>query len=139
MPPAAGGRVAPGPLQWEKGGLGDGQGFLTRDVPRHRNWDEAKTWFLMIQSYRCRKTRRLNEDGVCDKAFLSFMPAALRALRKLEAATCLQDLRNPPSNHLEALRGDRKGQYSIRISDKWRLCFVWTQHGPSGVEIVDYH
>ena len=93
----------------------------------------------MIQSYRCKKTRRLNEEGVCDKAFLPFMSAALRGLRKLEAATCLQDLRSPPSNHLEVLRGDRKGQYSIRISDKWRLCFVWTKHGPADVEIVDYH
>lgn len=51
----------------------------------------------------------------------------------------LEDLRIPPGNQLEALKGNRKGQYSIRINDQWRVCFVWTAEGPQHVEIVDYH
>jgi proteic killer suppression protein len=65
--------------------------------------------------------------------------AALRRLYALEAATNLLDLRSPPSNRLEKLRGDRAGQYSIRINDQWRICFVWDQTGAWDVEIVDYH
>jgi proteic killer suppression protein len=57
----------------------------------------------------------------------------------LDAAVVLNDLRVPPGNRLEKLRGDRDGQHSIRISDQWRICFVWTNAGPTGVEIVDYH
>lgn len=60
-------------------------------------------------------------------------------LSALNAAANIEDLRFPPGNQLEALRGDRKGQYSLRINDKWRICFVWTDEGPSEVEIVDYH
>jgi toxin HigB-1 len=65
--------------------------------------------------------------------------AALRRLYALDAATNLLDLRSPPSNHLEKLRGGRAGQYSIRINDQWRICFVWGQTGAWDVEIVDYH
>jgi proteic killer suppression protein len=57
----------------------------------------------------------------------------------LDAARVLEDLLQPPGNRLEALRGDRAGQHSIRINDQWRLCFVWTSEGPGHVEIVDYH
>lgn len=57
----------------------------------------------------------------------------------LDAAHALDELRVPPGNRLEALRGDRAGQHSIRINDQWRICFVWTPAGPSDVEIVDYH
>jgi len=57
----------------------------------------------------------------------------------LDATTGLTDLRNPPSNHLEALKGDRAGQYSIRINDQWRLCFLWLEENAHEVEIVDYH
>lgn len=57
----------------------------------------------------------------------------------LQAASVLDDLRAPPANRLEALKGDRAGQYSIRINDQWRICFVWTEQGPAEVEIVDYH
>ena len=64
---------------------------------------------------------------------------ALRKLRLLNQAQVLQDLRVPPGNRLEALRGDRAGQHSIRINDQWRICFVWQEGGPSHVEIVDYH
>lgn len=64
---------------------------------------------------------------------------ARRKLRQLEIAGLLEDLRVPPGNRLEALRGDRTGQYSIRINDQWRVCFRWTQSGAAEVEIVDYH
>ena len=57
----------------------------------------------------------------------------------LEAAHRLDDLRAPPANRLEALKGDRAGQHSIRVNDQWRLCFVWTDQGPQNVELVDYH
>ena len=62
-----------------------------------------------------------------------------RKLRMLDAVVNLIDLRIPPNNHLEALKGDRKGFYSIRVNRQWRVCFHWTETGPSNVEIVDYH
>jgi proteic killer suppression protein len=65
--------------------------------------------------------------------------AALRRLYALDAATNLLDLRSPPSNRLEKLRGSRAGQYSIRINDQWRICFGWGENGAWDVEIVDYH
>ena len=64
---------------------------------------------------------------------------ALRKLRQVDAACRLEDLRVPPGNRLERLRGNRAGQYSIRINDQWRICFRWGDAGPEGVEIVDYH
>ncbi len=64
---------------------------------------------------------------------------ALRKLRQLGSAETLEDLRVPPGNRLEVLQGNRAGQYSIRINDQWRICFVWTGAGPEEVEIVDYH
>lgn len=64
---------------------------------------------------------------------------ALRKLRQVGAAVVLDDLRVPPGNRLEPLKGDRAGQYSIRINDQWRICFVWTFAGPEEVEVVDYH
>ena len=64
---------------------------------------------------------------------------ALRKLTILDAAVSLGDLRSPPANRLEALKGDRRGQHSIRINDQWRICFTWTDTGPEDVEIVDYH
>jgi proteic killer suppression protein len=65
--------------------------------------------------------------------------ASLRRLAILDAAVTLDDLRVPPGNRLEALSGDRRGQHSIRVNDQWRICFTWTDTGPEGVEIVDYH
>ncbi len=64
---------------------------------------------------------------------------ALRRLRQVGSAESLEDLRVPPGNRLEALKGDRVGQHSIRINDQWRICFVWTDAGPEEVQIVDYH
>ena len=63
----------------------------------------------------------------------------MRKLRQLDASNNLDDLRNPPGNCLEALTGDRKGQYSIRITKQWRLCFIWQNNNAYSVEIVDYH
>ena len=67
------------------------------------------------------------------------MRAAIRKLTMIDNAYALNDLRSPPGNRLEALKGNRKGQYSIRINDQWRICFVWTDGGAEDVEIVDYH
>lgn len=92
----------------------------------------------MIKSFSCKKTRQLAE-GIVDRKFSGFVKAAEKALRKLEAAQALYDLRNPPSNHFEALQGNRKGQYSIRINAQWRICFTWSEDGAENVEIVDYH
>lgn len=64
---------------------------------------------------------------------------ALRKLRQVGSAVTLDELRVPPGNRLEALKGDRAGVHSIRINDQWRICFVWTDAGPEEVEIVDYH
>lgn len=64
---------------------------------------------------------------------------AVRKVAMLEAAKILDDLRAPPANRLEALKGDRAGQHSIRINGQWRICFIWTDNGPEQVEIVDYH
>lgn len=71
--------------------------------------------------------------------YRAFERQALRKLRQLEIAGNLDDLRIPPGNHLEALSGDREGQYSIRINGQFRICFSWTPMGPQDVEIVDYH
>lgn len=60
-------------------------------------------------------------------------------LSALDAAVTVEDLRFPPGNHLEELKGNRAGQYSVRINDQWRICFRWTEQGPTDVEIVDYH
>jgi len=69
----------------------------------------------------------------------SLWKVALRKLDLLDSAASLQDLRVPPANRLERLTGQRKGQHSIRINDRYRICFVWTEEGPDQVEIVDYH
>jgi toxin HigB-1 len=94
----------------------------------------------MIQSYRDKRTRDFAQ-GVLVRAFKGFAEQAARRLAILNAAVSLEDLRGLRSNRLEALRGDRAGQYSIRINDQWRVCFEWTDvvAGPSNVEIVDYH
>ncbi|MDP3285294.1 MAG: type II toxin-antitoxin system RelE/ParE family toxin, partial [Desulfobacterales bacterium] len=71
--------------------------------------------------------------------FVNIAKVARRKLRQLEIANRLDDLRVPPGNQLEALKGDRSGQHSIRINDQWRVCFRWTNGGAENVEIVDYH
>lgn len=92
----------------------------------------------MILSFRDKDTEAL-ASGVRVKRFVAFERVALRKLRQLQVAECLDDLRVPPGNRLEALNGDRAGQFSIRINDQWRVCFTWPSGGASDVEIVDYH
>jgi proteic killer suppression protein len=92
----------------------------------------------MIVSFRNKDTKRLYE-GKRVKEFQPFERIALRKLRQLQIAECLDDLRVPPGNRLELLHGDREGQYSMRINNRYRLCFVWMAGGPHEVEIVDYH
>jgi proteic killer suppression protein len=94
----------------------------------------------MIVSYRDRRTREF-AGGRRVKAFSGIERSAQLKLERLEAATSLGDLAALPGNRFEALRGDRKGQYSIRINDQWRICFGWPEGsaGPVNVEIVDYH
>jgi toxin HigB-1 len=94
----------------------------------------------MIVSYRDKRTEEL-ASGKRVKAFSGIERAARLKLDRLEAATTLKDLAALPGNRFEALAGDRKGQYSIRINDQWRICFEWPDKspGPQNVEIVDYH
>lgn len=94
----------------------------------------------MIRSYRDRDTERF-AAGERVRQWEPFRRQAEKRLRILDAATALADLIALNSNRLEALKGDRKGQYSIRINDQWRICFEWPADdpGPSDVEIVDYH
>ncbi len=91
----------------------------------------------MIKSFRCRDTGALFNDQPV-RRFAAFERAARRKLAILDAAGGLDDLRIPPGNRLDALKGNRKGQHSIRINDQWRLCFVWND-GAENVEIIDYH
>lgn len=94
----------------------------------------------MIANCRDKRTRDF-ANGKRVKAFFGFERAARLKLDRMEAATSLTDLAVLPGNRFEALKGDRKGQYSIRINDQWRICFEWADGapGPSNVEIVDYH
>lgn len=92
----------------------------------------------MVLSFRDKDTETFAGGG-CVRRFRAFERVAYRKLKYLMAAGALEDLRIPPGNRLEALAGDRKGQYSIRINEQWRICFRWTDHGAEDVEIVDYH
>ncbi|MGY6552955.1 MAG: type II toxin-antitoxin system RelE/ParE family toxin [Wenzhouxiangella sp.] len=92
----------------------------------------------MIRSFKCRDTAKL-ASGQRVRRFIPFERVALRKLRQLEVSASLDDLRVPPGNRLEALKGDRAGVHSIRINDQFRLCFRWTSAGAEDVEIVDYH
>jgi proteic killer suppression protein len=92
----------------------------------------------MIKSFKCAYTEALAR-GQRVRHFVNIAKVARRKLRQLEIAGRLDDLRVPPGNHFEALKGDRSGQYSIRINDQWRVCFCWTGAGAENVEIVDYH
>jgi proteic killer suppression protein len=93
----------------------------------------------MIRSFSDKETERVFRRQRGAKLDRTLQRAALRKLLLLDAAESLQDLRVPPSNHLEKLAGDRQGQYSIRINDQWRVCFRWDQGNALDVEIVDYH
>ena len=93
---------------------------------------------MAIRSFRCADTEALFATGK-SRRFAHIRSVAERKLTQLHAAATLDSLRVPPGNRLEALKGRRKGQHSIRIDDRWRVCFVWTADGAADVEIVDYH
>ena len=93
----------------------------------------------MIQSFADPETELIWNGRQSRKLPSDIQAVALRKLRLVNQARVLQDLRVPPGNRLEALKGGRAGQYSIRINDQWRICFQWQEGGPSDAEIVDYH
>ena len=93
----------------------------------------------MIKSFRDRDTEHLFQRRPVRKLGAGVQRVALRKLRMLDAATTLDDLRLPPGNRLEKLKGDRAGQHSIRINQQWRICFRWRSGSAHDVEIVDYH
>ncbi|PAU61429.1 plasmid maintenance system killer [Pseudomonas sp. PIC25] len=93
----------------------------------------------MIKTFKDRQTKAVADGLVARKLPRDMQQVALRKLRQLGAAKVLDDLRIPPGNRLEALRGDREGQHSICINDQWRICFQWINGDAYDVEIVDYH
>ena len=92
----------------------------------------------MIKSFRCKDTESMF-GGTRVARFANIQSIAMRKLAMLNQAARLVDLRVPPGNLLEALKGDRAGQHSIRVNDQFRVCFRWSETGPEDVEIVDYH
>ncbi|WP_281269991.1 type II toxin-antitoxin system RelE/ParE family toxin [Eilatimonas milleporae] len=92
----------------------------------------------MIKSFKCDETERLFRTGT-SRRFSSLKKAGARKLDMLDGAHALEDLKSPPSNHLEKLKGDRAGQHGIRVNKQFRLCFVWRDKNAHDVETVDYH
>ncbi len=92
----------------------------------------------MIRSFKCDETEALSK-GDRVRRFVNIAAVAQRKIRQIQIAGRLDDLRVPPGNRLEALKGNRLGQHSIRINDQWRVCFRWVAGGVEDVEIVDYH
>ena len=93
----------------------------------------------MIKTFRSKETEKIYNREFSSKLPSNIQRTALKKLWMLDAAPDINSLRVPPSNHLEALKGERKGQYSIRINKQWRICFVWNNGDAFDVEIVDYH
>ncbi|MDJ0903596.1 MAG: type II toxin-antitoxin system RelE/ParE family toxin [Xenococcus sp. MO_188.B8] len=93
----------------------------------------------MIKTFACKETKRIWDGYRSSKLPGNIQNRALRKLRQLDAAQTLEDLRNPPGNRLEALKGNLQGKYSIRIERQWRICFAWDKGNANEVEIVDYH
>lgn len=93
----------------------------------------------MIQSFKCKETEKIFHGEYSKKLPRSIQRIALRKLLLIHRAVELRDLRSPPANHLELLKGNRKGQHSIRINKQWRICFEWRNNEVWNVEIVDYH
>jgi proteic killer suppression protein len=93
----------------------------------------------MIRSFKCKETEKIFKRIFSKKFPSDIQRVALRKLRMLNSAIIINDLKVPPSNRLESLKGDRQGQYSIRINEQWRICFKWSKKDAFEVEIVDYH
>ncbi len=108
--------------------------FLPLDVIRYSFYTIS-----VIKSFKCKETEKIFNRIFSKKFPNDIQRVALRKLRMLNRAKILNDLKVPPANRLELLHGDRKGQYSIRINDRWRICFKWNNGEVNNVEIVDYH
>ena len=93
----------------------------------------------MIESFRDSETEKVFLRERSRRFSVNLARSALKKLLLLDAADSVEDLRSPPGNHLERLTGERRGQYSIRINDRWRVCFEWKSSHAANVEIVDYH
>lgn len=93
----------------------------------------------MIQSFRCEETEKIFNRGKSKKVPSEIQRTALRKLGQIHSSVHLNELRVPPGNRLEELKGDREGEHSIRINDQWRICFRWLDGNAYDVEIVDYH
>ncbi len=93
----------------------------------------------MIKTFKCKETEKIFNRNFSKKFPQNIQRVSLRKLRMINRAEILNDLKVPPANRLEALHGKRKGQYSIRINDQWRICFKWKKGEVYNVEIVDYH
>ena len=93
----------------------------------------------MIRSFKCSETAKIHEGDASRHLPQAIQPIMRRKLRMIDIAVNLTDLRVPPGNRLEALKGGRDGQYSIRVNDQFRICFQWESGGAEDVEIVDYH
>lgn len=93
----------------------------------------------MVKSFKCKETEKIFNRQFSQKFPTDIQRVALRKLRMLNRAMILQDLKVPPGNRLEELKGKRKGQHSIKINDQWRICFIWKENNFYKVEIVDYH
>ena len=93
----------------------------------------------MIKTFNCKETEKIFNREFSKKFPQDIQRVALRKLRMINRANILNDLKVPPANRLESLRGERKGQFSIRINDQWRICFKWNDGEVNNVEIVDYH
>jgi proteic killer suppression protein len=93
----------------------------------------------MIRTFKCKETEKIFERERSIKIPMEIQRTAFRKLRMLNRSQDINDLRVPPANRLEKLKGDRTGQYSIRINDQWRICFEWHDNDAFKVEIVDYH
>jgi len=93
----------------------------------------------MIESFKCDETEKIHNRQFSRKLPQNIQKVAFRKLRMLNRSSTIEDLIIPPANKLEALYGDRKGQYSIRINDQWRICFEWKNGNAYNVEIIDYH
>jgi proteic killer suppression protein len=111
-------------------------------TPSHFLLDDSKQFVyhnLMIKLFRCRETERIFRREFSRKFPHDIQERVFMQLNALDAAVQLEDLHLPPSNRLEALKGECKGQWSIRINKRWRICFVWRNGNAEQVEIVDYH
>lgn len=93
----------------------------------------------MIKSFKCKETEKVFKRTYSKKFPTEITKRAFFKLNNIDVANDVIDLRIPPSNNLEMLKGDREGQYSIRVNDKWRICFIWNDNNAYDVEIVDYH